>query len=181
MSSGSISIQLYKSPVGELILGSYGDALCLADWRDRKDRSAIDSRVHQGLRVDYSEEESEVLKLASMQLDEYFQGLRHTFDLPLLMVGTAFQKSVWKALMDIPFGTTLSYLELSKRIGHEKGVRAVASAVGANALSLCIPCHRIIGSDGALRGYAGGLEAKKMLLELESEEKIQRRYILSDN
>lgn len=165
---GRIAIQTYKSPAGELILGSYGDALCLADWRDRKDRSAIDKRVQQGLKADYTESESEVLTLAGKQLDEYFQGLRHTFDLPLLMVGTAFQKSVWKALTDIPFGTTLSYLELSKRIGHEKGVRAVASAVGANALSLFIPCHRIIGTDGALKGYAGGLEAKKLLLALES-------------
>ena len=165
---GSISIQLYQSPVGELILGSYGGALCLADWRDRKDRSSIDNRLKQGLKAAYIEEESKVVTLASKELDEYFQGLRHTFDLPLLMVGTAFQKSVWKALMDIPFGTTLSYLELSKCIGHEKGVRAVASAVGANALSLFIPCHRIIGTDGALKGYAGGLDAKQRLLDFES-------------
>ncbi|HSR74523.1 MAG TPA: methylated-DNA--[protein]-cysteine S-methyltransferase [Sulfurovum sp.] len=164
----SIAILYYESPVGELILGSYGDALCLADWRERKERAAIDSRVQKGLKALYREGESEVLKLAGKHLDEYFKGLRQTFDLPLLMVGTAFQKSVWKALRDIPFGTTLSYLELSKRIDNEKAVRAVASAVGANALSIFIPCHRIIGSDGTLRGYAGGLDTKRMLLELES-------------
>lgn len=164
----SISIQQYKSPAGELILGSYGDALCLADWRVRKGRTAVDRRVQKGLKAAYVEEGSEVLKLARKQLDEYFKGLRQTFDLPLLMVGTAFQKSVWKALMDIPFGTTVSYLELSKYINNEKAVRAVASAVGANALSLFIPCHRVIGSDGSLTGYAGGLDAKKMLLALES-------------
>ena len=163
----SIAIQQYESPVGELILGSYGDALCLADWRDRKDRRAIDRRVQKGLNAVYREEESEVLKLARKQLDEYFKGLRQTFDLPLLMVGTPFQKSVWNALGEIPFGTTLSYLELSKRIDNKKAVRAVASAVGANALSLFIPCHRVIGSDGALTGYAGGLEAKRILLDLE--------------
>lgn len=165
---GSISIQYYKSPAGELILGSYGDALCLADWRVRKRRTAVDRRVKNGLKATYTEEDSEVLKLARKQLDEYFKGLRNTFDLPLLMVGTAFQKSVWQALMDIPFGTTVSYLELSKRINHEKAVRAVASAVGANTLSLFIPCHRVIGSDGSLTGYAGGLDTKKMLLALES-------------
>jgi len=167
----SITIQQYESPVGVLILGSYGDALCLADWRDRKDRTALDKRVQKGLNAVYREEESEVLKLARKQLDEYFKGVRQTFDLPLLMVGTAFQKSVWNALRDIPFGTTLSYLELSKRINHEKAVRAVASAVGANALSLFIPCHRVIGANGSLRGYAGGLETKRMLLDLELRSK----------
>lgn len=165
---GSISIQYYKSPAGELILGSYGDALCLVDWRVRKRRTAIDNRLQKGLKADYIEEDSEVLKLARKQLNEYFKGLRNTFDLPLLMVGTAFQKSVWQGLMDIPFGTTVSYLELSIYIHNEKAVRAVASAVGANALSLFIPCHRVIGSDGSLTGYAGGLDTKKMLLALES-------------
>lgn len=164
---GSIFVQQYKSPAGELILGSYGEALCLADWRYRKNRATIDNRVQKGLKADYVEEESDVLKLAREQLDEYFQGLRQTFDLPLLMVGTAFQKSVWNALLDIPFGTTLSYLELSKGLDCEKAVRAVASAVGANAISLFIPCHRIIGSDGSLTGYAGGMDTKKMLLDLE--------------
>lgn len=165
---GSISIQYYESPEGELILGSYGDALCLVDWRCRKSRTAIDRRVQKGLKAVYVAEDSEVLKLARKQLDEYFKGLRETFDVPLLMVGTEFQKSVWQSLMGIPFGTTVSYLELSKYTNNEKAVRAVASAVGANALSLFIPCHRIIGSDGSLTGYAGGLDTKKMLLDLES-------------
>jgi len=177
----SIAIHYYESPVGELILGSYGDALCLADWKVRKDRTAIDNRLQKRLKALYREEESEVVKLARKQLDEYFKGLRQTFDLPLLMVGTEFQKSVWKALRDIPFGTTLSYLELSKRIDNKKAVRAVASAVGANALSIFISCHRIIGSDGALRGYAGGLETKRMLLELESVETDPNKTFLSDN
>ena len=84
------------------------------------------------------------------------------------MVGTDFQKSVWEALMNIPYGKTVSYLELSQNIGKPKAVRAVANANGANALSLFIPCHRIIGKDGSLTGYAGGLEIKKKLLELET-------------
>jgi methylated-DNA-[protein]-cysteine S-methyltransferase len=98
----------------------------------------------------------------------YFANERKNFDIPLLMVGTDFQRSVWDGLIKIPYGNTASYLELSKNIGNEKAVRAVANANGANAISILIPCHRIIGSDGALTGYAGGLPAKKRLLELES-------------
>ena len=103
-----------------------------------------------------------------VQLKEYFDGKRKTFDIPLLTIGTDFQKSVWDGLIKIPYGTKASYLELSKNIGNEKAVRAVASANGANAIGILIPCHRIIGSNGDLVGYAGGLPAKKKLLELES-------------
>jgi len=140
----------------------------MADWRYRKGRETIDRRVQKGLNATFVEEESLVLKLAKEELEAYFQGLRQTFDIPLLLVGTEFQKSVWHGLLEIPFGTTASYLDLAKSINNETAVRAVASAVGANAISLCIPCHRIIGSDGSLTGYAGGLDAKKKLLSLES-------------
>ena len=163
-----ISIQYIKTPVGEMILGSYDNKLCMADWRYRKGRETIDRRVQKGLNATFVEEESLVLKLAKEELEAYFQGLRTTFDIPLLLVGTEFQKSVWHGLLEIPFGTTASYLDLAKSINNETAVRAVASAVGANAISLCIPCHRIIGSDGSLTGYAGGLDAKKKLLSLES-------------
>ena len=102
------------------------------------------------------------------QLDEYFLAKRSEFNIPLLMLGTTFQKSVWNALLRIGYGKTASYLELSKIIGNEKAVRAVANANGANAIAIIIPCHRIIGSDGSLTGYAGGLALKKKLLELEN-------------
>lgn len=163
-----ISIQYIKTPVGEMILGSYDNKLCMADWRYRKGRETIDRRVQKGLNGTFVEEDSSVLKLAKEELEAYFQGLRTTFDIPLLLVGTEFQRSVWQGLMEIPFGTTASYLDLAKSINNEKAVRAVASAVGANAISLMIPCHRIIGSDGSLTGYAGGLDVKKKLLSLES-------------
>jgi methylated-DNA-[protein]-cysteine S-methyltransferase len=101
-------------------------------------------------------------------MKDYFAHERKDFNIPLLTVGTDFQKSVWEGLIKIPYGTTASYLELSKNIGNEKAVRAVASANGANAISILIPCHRIIGSNGDLVGYAGGLPAKKKLLELEN-------------
>jgi methylated-DNA-[protein]-cysteine S-methyltransferase len=151
-----------------MILGSYDNKLCMADWRYRKGRETIDRRVQKGLNATFVEEESTVLKLAKEELEAYFKGLRTTFDIPLLLVGTEFQKSVWHGLLEIPFGTTASYLDLAKSINNETAVRAVASAVGANAISLCIPCHRIIGSDGSLTGYAGGLDVKQKLLSLES-------------
>jgi len=139
----------------------------MADWRYRKDRERIDRRVQKGLDTVFVEEENEVLDLAKGELEAYFKGLRQTFDIPLLLVGTAFQKSVWQALLQIPFGTTVSYRDLAQQIENKTALRAAASAVGANAISIFIPCHRVIGADGSLRGYAGGLEAKKRLLALE--------------
>ena len=163
-----ISIQYYKSPVGEILLGSYDGKLCLADWRYRKMRSRIDNRIQKALNAQYIEESSEVIEQAITELKAYFRGEKKTFETPLLMLGTAFQKSVWHGLIAIPYGTTSSYLNLAKSIGNEKAVRAVASANGANAISIMIPCHRIIGSNGDLVGYAGGLDVKRKLLEIES-------------
>jgi len=163
-----ICIQYYKSPIGELLLGSYEGKLCLADMKYRKMRSSIDKRIQKGLKAEYIEESSAVIEKTIVQMKEYFVGERKVFSIPLLMVGTDFQRSVWEGLIKIPYGTTASYLELSKNIGNEKAVRAVASANGANSISIMIPCHRIIGSNGDLVGYAGGLPAKKKLLEIES-------------
>lgn len=163
-----ISIQYYKSPVGEILLGSYDGKLCLADWRYRKMRESIDNRIQKGLKAEYVEESTEVIEETIKQMKEYFNYERKSFTIPLLMVGTEFQKTVWQGLIDTPFGTTSSYLELAKRIGNEKAVRAVATANGANSISVMIPCHRIIGSNGDLVGYAGGLDTKRKLLEIEN-------------
>jgi methylated-DNA-[protein]-cysteine S-methyltransferase len=110
---------------------------------------------------------AEPVRLAVEQVQDYFAGRRQTFDFPLNPVGTAFQQTVWKALLDVPFGTTLSYLALTRRIGDEKAIRAVAAANGRNPLWIVVPCHRIIGSDGSLTGYAGGLWRKQWLLDHE--------------
>ena len=104
---------------------------------------------------------------AVAQLDEYFAGQRSVFDVPLLFLGTDFQKRVWRELLDIPYGTTVSYVEMARRIGMPKAVRAVANANGANIISIFAPCHRVIGSNHSLTGYRGGLEAKRALLALE--------------
>lgn len=162
-----IHIVYYSSPVGEILLGAYDGRLCLADWKERKDREKIDRRLQKALCAVYVEHTSELLNETIKQLDAYFSKKSQTFTLPLLTCGTDFQKEVWEGLMHIPYGQTVSYLDLAKSIGKEKAVRAVSTAIGANALSLFIPCHRIIGSNGSLTGYAGGLDAKQFLLSLE--------------
>ena len=115
-----------------------------------------------------SEEIPFELKEPAAQLEAYFKGTLKNFDLKLNPQGTDFQKKVWKKLLEIPYGTTTSYLQLSRQLGDEKAIRAVASANGKNPLWIIIPCHRVIGSDGSLTGYAGGLPRKKWLLELEN-------------
>lgn len=162
-----ISIQFYMSKIGELILGSFKDKLCLLDFRYRKMRRAVDTRIKNGLSAEFLENDSEVLQQTKKQLEEYLNGNRKEFSLPLLMVGTEFQKCVWKSLMQVPYGATSTYMQLAKNIHNEKAVRAVASANGTNSISLIIPCHRIIGSNGQLVGYGGGLNVKKRLLNLE--------------
>ena len=108
------------------------------------------------------------LKVAVTQLNEYFEGKRQNFDFKINPKGTDFQQKVWLELLNIPFGKTMSYLELSKKLGDVKAIRAVASANGKNPLWIVVPCHRVIGTDGSLTGYAGGLWRKKWLLEHES-------------
>ncbi len=162
-----IHIQYYKTAYAEFILGSYDEKLCMVDYRYRKMRKSIDERIKKALKSEFIEKDSTVLEQSRLQLDEYFNMQRKEFGLPLLMLGTDFQKRVWEALLKVPYGTTSSYLQLAKDIGNEKAVRAVANANGANAIGIIIPCHRIIGSNGKLTGYAGGLALKKQLLELE--------------
>lgn len=162
-----IIISSYKSDLGELIIGSYDNKLCMCDWRYRKMRPIIDNRIKSALKAEFEEGSSDVNTETIAQLKSYFAGERKSFDLPLLLIGTEFQKTVWNALLEIPFGKTLSYLALSEKLSNPGAIRAVASANGANAISIIVPCHRIIGSDGSLTGYAGGLSAKKNLLKLE--------------
>ncbi len=158
---------VYKTPLGELQLGSYGDYLCLCDWRYRKMMSVIEKRLSRYFKADLAQGDSSVLQETRRQLDEYFARSRKQFDIPILTPGTEFQNKVWTELMEVPYGTTSTYLKLAEKIGNRNSVRAVAAANGANAISIIIPCHRIIGSNGTLVGYAGGLATKKRLLKLE--------------
>ena len=166
--SRKIDIRFLPSPFGELILGSFEGRLCLCDWRYRKMRDTIDKRIRHGLEAEYNEADSPLLQQAVDELGDYFAGERKEFSLPLLYVGTPFQQSVWEALREIPYGATESYRGLAIKLKTEKAVRAVAAANGANALAIFVPCHRIIGSNGELVGYAGGIRTKQKLLELET-------------
>ncbi|NQU67724.1 MAG: methylated-DNA--[protein]-cysteine S-methyltransferase [Candidatus Marinimicrobia bacterium] len=162
-----VHIQYHKTKISEFIIGSFEGKLCLLDFRYRKMRTTVDKRINKGLNTEFIEQSDEIIEKTKIQLAEYLKGDRQEFDIPLLLVGSEFQKSVWQALMNVPYGTTSTYLQLAKNIHNEKAVRAVAGANGANAISIIIPCHRIIGSDGELVGYGGGLPVKKRLLNLE--------------
>ena len=126
--------------------------------------------------VEISTKIPEELKEAVLQLQDYFDGKRTTFTFPLNPSGTDFQKKVWNELLHIPFGKTCSYLDLSKKLGDVKAIRAVASANGKNPLWIVVPCHRVIGTDGSLTGYAGGLWRKKWLLEHENPVKQETLF-----
>jgi methylated-DNA-[protein]-cysteine S-methyltransferase len=145
----------YPSPVGRLLLASDGAALVAVGFGDAPS-SAVPA--------EYWREDPLPLDRARRQLDEYFAGTRRTFDLPVKPLGTHFQMTVWSALQEIPYGTTWSYRRLAVRVGRERAVRAVGLANGRNPLAIVIPCHRVIGSNGSLTGFAGGIEAKAWLL-----------------
>ncbi|MEC9069746.1 MAG: methylated-DNA--[protein]-cysteine S-methyltransferase, partial [SAR324 cluster bacterium] len=131
---------------------------------------AVDHRIKKGLNADFIEKDSNIIQKTRIELDEYIQGNRREFDVPIQMVGSDFQKSVWNTLLKVPYGATSTYLQLAKDINNKTATRAVAGANGANAIAIIIPCHRIIGSNGELVGYAGGLTIKKRLLTLEQKK-----------
>jgi methylated-DNA-[protein]-cysteine S-methyltransferase len=154
------AIQEYKSPVGVLKIVATEKKLhaivFAKNWSNFKDK--FDCLVKK---------ENAITKKAKLQLDQYFSGKRKDFDLPIILEGTEFQNRVWQSLNKIPFGTTSTYKQQAKSIKSEKAVRAVGRTNGLNPLCVILPCHRVIGSDGSLTGYAGGINAKKMLLKLE--------------
>ncbi|NNL17054.1 MAG: methylated-DNA--[protein]-cysteine S-methyltransferase [Flavobacteriaceae bacterium] len=138
--------------------------------------SGISSIVVLDNDINISRSIPEDLNNCVIQLDEYFSGKRHQFNLKLNPMGTEFQKKVWNELLNIPFGKTLTYLDLSKKVGNTKAIRAVANANAKNPIWIIIPCHRVIGADGSLTGYAGGLHRKKWLLDHESPVKQQSLF-----
>jgi len=152
----------YQSPLGPMIVAATARGLAGVWFEGQRHLPACSAWP--------LEAEHPLLRKAIFQLDEYFAGTRAQFDLPLdLQGGTAFQQSVWQALLSIPRGGTTSYGALSRHVGRAAAVRAVGAAVGRNPVSIVVPCHRVLGSDGLLTGYAGGLERKQALLRLESE------------
>ncbi|WGL17716.1 methylated-DNA--[protein]-cysteine S-methyltransferase [Microbulbifer bruguierae] len=154
-----IRYQIYPSAFGELGIAASDIGLVGIDLQAGKRPLPVKAGWQLGA--------TRLTDAASEQLAAYFSGELQSFDLPLAAAGTPFQQSVWRALCAIPFGETRSYRELAEAIGNPKAVRAVARANGANPLSIVVPCHRVIGADGTLTGYAGGLEMKARLLALE--------------
>ena len=166
-----INIQYFNSSCGLFVLASFGDKLCLCDWSNNPCAERNKRRIERYLNASFKIETTSTLEETKRQLDEYFAGNRKAFTIPLHFVGTDFQQQVWNELLNIPYGATISYKEIAQNIGKPKAVRAVAGAIGANGISILIPCHRVIGSDKSLTGYAGGLKAKKMLLQIEMQIK----------
>jgi methylated-DNA-[protein]-cysteine S-methyltransferase len=150
---------LHPSPVGPLRLASDGDALCLIEFEHPRHPARWANPWPAG--------DDPVLRDARRQLDAYFDGSLRRFDLPLAARGTAFQHEVWTALREIAYGRTMSYAELAERIGKPNSTRAVGAANGRNPLPIVVPCHRVIGADGSLTGFGGGLPVKRFLLALE--------------
>jgi methylated-DNA-[protein]-cysteine S-methyltransferase len=146
------------SPVGPLMLAADASGLRHIEFRDNR---------HPADRSDWHGGDSEVLRAAEAQLGEYFAGRRRRFDLPLAPQGTAFQLATWRELANIAYGGTISYAQLAQRLSNPNGTRAVGAANGRNPLPIVLPCHRVIGADGALTGFGGGLPTKEFLLRLE--------------
>jgi methylated-DNA-[protein]-cysteine S-methyltransferase len=159
------------TPIGTLLIA--GDATALH-------RITFPQRGHAARpEPEWQESQSGPVGEAMRQLNEYFAGKRATFDLPLAPEGTAFQRSVWRQLQEIPYGETISYGELARRVGNPKASRAVGSANGANPLPIVIPCHRVIAGDGTLGGFGGGLPTKQTLLALEVRASAPNRAVAS--
>lgn len=159
----STKYQIYASPIGDLILCEEDGRLTMVEFTDPDPKY----QPHPGLGEDFVFESTPLLAETIRQLEEYFAGKRHDFDLPLAPQGTPFQQRVWTALRQIPYGTTASYGQIAAAIGNPKASRAVGMANNRNPIAVIIPCHRVIGADGSLVGYGGGLPIKKQLLELE--------------
>lgn len=161
--------KIIGTPLGSLIAAASKDGICLFDYTDRLRYDAVIGRVEKEQGASLQLGEHALLSELEKQVADYFAGRRQQFDLPFIFSGTPFQQKVWHALMEIPFGEIHTYKKLSLTLGDEKAIRAVAKAVGENALAVVCPCHRIVGSGGELTGYSGGIDRKKWLLDHEAK------------
>ena len=158
-----------QTPLGEMLAIKSEKGLCMLEFFDGKSTEKQLKEI-ENIGDILSKEEDEVLNLLGEELNLYFEGALKEFTVPLDFIGTDFQKKVWNELLKIPFGETRSYKEQSIAVGDLLAIRAVANANGKNKIAILVPCHRVIGSDGSLTGYAGGKKRKQFLLELESKQ-----------
>lgn len=165
--SAIILISRLTTPIGPMFICATEKGICLLEFTNRKMLETEFQDLQKRLKSLIITGENKHIKQAKKELEAYFDGKIKQFNVPIHPIGTDFQKIVWQSLMEIPYGTTTTYLKQAKSINKEKGVRAVASANGCNKIAIIIPCHRVIGSNGKLTGYAGGLERKQWLLDFE--------------
>ena len=158
-----------ETPLGEMIAGATDEGVCLLEFCDRRMLPTEYKDLARLLKTTLEDGENRHIKKLIKQLKEYFNGKRKEFTIPLVTPGTEFQQAVWKELQNIQFGSTRSYQEQAIALNRPDSVRAVANANGMNRISIIIPCHRVIGSNGHLTGYGGGLKRKKWLLDHEKK------------
>jgi AraC family transcriptional regulator of adaptative response/methylated-DNA-[protein]-cysteine methyltransferase len=164
---GHIRTAVIQTPLGDMLAGATSNAICLLEFDDRGRLERQSQTARKLFRMLFLPGEHPLLARLKRQLDEYFEGKRMSFDIPLAYPGTDFQRKVWQALQDIPYGQTRSYGEIAWTIGKPSAARAVGGANGSNRIAIIIPCHRVIAAGGGPGGYGGGLWRKLRLLELE--------------
>jgi AraC family transcriptional regulator, regulatory protein of adaptative response / methylated-DNA-[protein]-cysteine methyltransferase len=162
-----IAAQFIESPLGPILAAGVQEGICFVEFSDRRMLETNYQLIRKRFRLPVLPTTNDRLEQLRVELDCYFRGMAKGFSVALAPGGTPFQAKVWRALQDIPYGETISYQELARRIGEPSAVRAVAHANGSNRISILIPCHRVVGKDGDLTGYGGGLWRKRLLLELE--------------
>jgi AraC family transcriptional regulator of adaptative response/methylated-DNA-[protein]-cysteine methyltransferase len=168
----TIYIVIVNTPIGQMYAASIENQICMLEFTDRRMLKTEILDLSRLLKAKYIIGYQEVFSILSEQLTEYFAGKRNKFDLPIYAPGTDFQRKVWVVLMEIPLGETRSYEKQAEILQNPDAIRAVARANGMNRISIIIPCHRVIGKDGTLVGYGGGLWRKKWLLDFESKNEI---------
>ena len=171
MNRPAVMLARIQTPVGPLVIGATDDAVCLLEFSDRRTLEHQMESLRRRLGADIVPGTNRRLEALEAQLREYFAGKRRAFDLPLRHPGTPFQEKVWAALLAIPYGTTCSYKDIAQNIGSPEAVRAVGTANGLNRIAIVIPCHRVVNASGDLGGYGGGLERKRLLLDLEQGQR----------
>jgi O-6-methylguanine DNA methyltransferase len=169
MKKEMIKITKIETPLGEMVAGATDEGVCLLEFNDRRMLPTEYKDLIRLLKTTFEDGENKHLKTLKKQLKEYFDGRRKEFTVPLVTPGSEFQQAVWKELQNIRFGSTRSYQEQAIAMKKPDSVRAVANANGMNRISIVVPCHRVIGSDGRLTGYGGGLKRKKWLLDHEKK------------
>ena len=164
-----INLHRFATPLGPMIAGATDDGICLLEFTERRMLESEFGDLRRKLKANFVYGTNEHILKLEKQMHEYFEGKRRVFDVPLVTPGSEFQQSVWRQLTTIPYGHTRSYEEQAIAINNIKAIRAVASANGCNRISIVVPCHRVIGKDGTLTGYGGGLWRKKWLLDFERD------------